>query len=154
MNRRATHAACLLTALLALAAGAPGVRAEDEKAPANPSAEAIALQKLVEEIRPEVAKLRGLAWKHDVPVCVLTREGLRAYMQEGLERDVTPEEWARETRLLHRLGLLAEGEDLRELTQLMLQEMVAGAYDPTSKALVLTEGFGRSGPAVRHPLPL
>jgi hypothetical protein len=157
MSRRATHdacllAACLLAALAALAVGARGVRAEEGTTPSNASA--AALQKLVEEIRPEVARLRGLAWKRDVPVRVLTRDGLRAYMQAGLERDVTPEEWARETRILRRLGLLAEGEDLRELTQLMLQEMVAGAYDPKAKALVLTEGFEGEGniPTLVHEL--
>jgi len=154
MSRRARHIACLLGALLVLAAGGGHICAEDEKGGAAPSAEAAKLQKLVDEIRPEVAKLRGLAWKHDVPVRVLTREELRAFMQEGLARDVKPEEWTRDTRLLRRVGLLGENEDLRELTQLMLQEMVAGAYDPKTKALVLTEGFEGEGniPTLVHEL--
>lgn len=160
MSPRIVRFVALLGVLLLAAAplfaedgDAPQKPAADAPAKA-PSAEEIALQKLVDEIRPEVAKLRGLAWKHAVPVRVLTREELRAYMQEGMERDVKPEEWARDNRIVRRLGLLREDENLRDLAQLMLQEMVAGAYDPKTKRLVLTAGFEGAGniPTLVHEL--
>ncbi len=117
-------------------------------------AEAAALKKLVDEVRPEVARLRGLPWKHDVAVRVLSREDLRAYMKAGLARDVTPAEWARDDRIVRRLGMLRDDEHLQDLVQLMLQEMVAGAYDPKTKELVLTAGFDGQGnlPTLVHEL--
>ncbi len=141
MHPRFAQGARLLSAVLVLTAAAVTASAEEERPAPSPEEQQAALQKLVDEIRPEVARLRGLAWKHAVPVRILTREGLRDYMQKGMERDVTPEEWARDTRIVRRLGLLKEDENLRDLSQLMLQEMVAGAYDPKTKKLVLTAGF-------------
>jgi hypothetical protein len=160
MSRRFVHTVALLGALLLCAAPLlageekPPVKAPEEAAAETPSAEQVALQQLVDEIRPEVAKLRGLAWKHDVPVRVLTRDELRTYMREGMDRDVKPEEWARDNRIVRRLGLLREDENLRDLGELMLREMVAGAYDPKTKRLVLTAGFEGAGniPTLVHEL--
>ena len=45
---------------------------------------------LVRTMRPVVAELRGLPWKRDVDVEILSRSELRAYMKAGLDRDVTP----------------------------------------------------------------
>ncbi|MDJ0521131.1 MAG: hypothetical protein QNJ90_03555 [Planctomycetota bacterium] len=150
MSRQVARIVAFAGVLLLLAAPL----AAGEKPAPQDDAEQVALQKLVDEIRPQVAKLRGLEWKHDVPVRLLSREELREYMQKGMARDVKPEEWARDNRIVRRLGLLKEDEDLRDLAQLMLQEMVAGAYDPKTKRLVLTAGFeGKANiPTLVHEL--
>lgn len=149
--------ALLLAACLVIAGTAV---AEDEapapakKTPDRPSAEQLALKKLVDDVCPEVAKLRGLAWKHEVDVRVLSRKELAAWMRAGLERDVKATEWERDDRIVKRLGLLREDQNLRDLVQLMLQEMLAGAYDPRTKQLVLTAGFdGKANiPTLVHEL--
>jgi len=170
--RRLRPGVCLLAACLLLLATAGGAADADdhtppqvqpapaEAAPAKApspkdgSAETLALQKLVDAVRPEVARLRGLPWKHDVAVRVLSRDDLRAYMKAGLARDVTPAEWIRDDRIVRRLGMLRDDENLQDLVLLMLQEMVAGAYDPKTKELVLTAGFDGEGnlPTLVHEL--
>lgn len=142
--------ALLLSACAVLA----GTAVAGDEAPANPSAEQIALTKLVDAIRPDVAKLRGLAWKGDVDVRVLSRKELASWVRAGLERDVTPEEWQRDEKLVKRLGLLREEESLQGLVQLVNEEMLAGAYDPRTKQLVLTAGFdGKANlPTLVHEL--
>ncbi len=146
-------ARCALVALV-LSLAAPGSFAGDQspEAPkpqpgASPpgseptSGTTSEVQKLVDELMPLVAEIRGLEWKHGVPAQVLTREELQTFLKEQLDKEVTPEEIARDNRIVRRLGLMKADEDLVTMQMLMLKEMVAGAYDPETKKLYLIEGF-------------
>ena len=90
---------------------------------------------------PLVAEIRGLEWKHGVEAKVLSRAELRTFLKEQIDKEVTPEEMERDNRIVRRLGLMEPTEDLLSMQMLMLQEMVAGAYDPETKKLYLIEGF-------------
>ena len=73
------------------------------------------VQAAVDALRPVVAKIRGLAWKKPVKAAVMSRAALREFMLTDLAKEVTPEEWARDNRILRRLGLLSEKEDLKAM---------------------------------------
>jgi hypothetical protein len=112
------------------------------------------IQAIVDGLMPYVARLRGLPWKKPVPAQVLSRDGLGALLEQQLERDVTPEEWARDTRLLRRLGMLGPEEDLRGLLKSMFQAGIEGLYDPETKRMYVVEGFQGEAvqPTIVHEL--
>ena len=112
------------------------------------------IQRMVDELMPYVAKTRGLAWKQGVPAEVLTRKELGVLLEKQLDRDVTPEEWARDTRILRRLGMLRPDEDLKALLTSMFQAGVEGLYDPETKRMYVIEGFRGDGakPTIVHEL--
>jgi len=135
--------------LLALLGGLPGaVRAEE------PAGGKTRIQTMVDELMPIVAKMRGLAWKQPVPAKVLTREELGAFLEKQLARDVTPEEWQRDTRILRRLGMLRPDEDLRTLVKVMFQAGIEGLYDPETKKMYVVAGNAGDGmrPTILHEL--
>ena len=108
----------------------------------------------VAEMRKEAARIRGLEWKFDVPVDLLTRDQLRERMVQMMEEEVTPEERERDTRIMRRMGLIGPDEDPYEMMKEALQEMVAGFYDPEKKCLFLIEGLSGEGqkPVLLHEL--
>lgn len=141
-------AACLLALLLLPLASS---RADDEGGPGSQQA---AVNRIVAQLRPLVAEIRGLEWKREVPAEVLSREALEALLEQQLAEEVTPEEMERDTRITRRLGIIAPDEDLLDLSLLMMREMVAGAYDPKTKKLYLIEGFAGEAqkPTLVHEL--
>ena len=104
--RRIAPLACLLALALALPA-----RAEDPE-PQGPSDEERAeIRRLVDELRDEASRLRGLPWKEEVPADLLSRDQLRDNMAKSMREEIPPEELERDVRIARRLGLLAP--DLR-----------------------------------------
>ncbi|MDA1195627.1 MAG: hypothetical protein O2894_10640 [Planctomycetota bacterium] len=156
--RRAFALPALIVLFVAVALPAL-VRAEDAPAKGNAQAEARAaetarIQKAVDELIPVVSKLRGLEWKKPVPAAVLSREELRAYMLSELDKETTPEEWAADTRILKRLGLLGPKEDLKDMVLSMFQAAVAGFYNPETGEMYVIEGMDVDGqkPTIVHEL--
>jgi hypothetical protein len=148
----------LLAALTCLAGGmilGSRALAEEAEAPVNPlSAEQARVQKMVDDLRPIVAEMRGLPWKAPVPARVISRKDLRAYLLKEIDKDVTPEEWKRDDRITKRLGLLKPTEDLRALVMLMYEAGIAGFYDPSTGKLFVVAGFKGEGqiPTMVHEL--
>ena len=66
----------------------------------------------------------------------------------------SPEEWERDTRILRRVGLLSEGEDLKEMVLTMFQSAVAGFYNPKTGNMFVIEGMDVEGqkPTIVHEL--
>lgn len=149
-------AAGLLACLCALAAPPThhAARAAPDEGAVRRAAEQAQLDAMIAELRPVVARMRGLEWKRDVVAKLVSRAELRTLLEAQLAEDVTPEEMDRDNRILRRLGLLRADEDLMALQLLMLQEMVAGAYDPKSKLLYVIEGFvgDAQKPTIVHEL--
>lgn len=132
-------------ALLALLfAGAATTRADEQTR----------IQQAVDALRPEVAELRGLAWKRPVPATLLTHAQLLAFLQAEMDRDETPAQWKRDDRILHRLGLLQPDEDLRTLVLKFQTGAIAGLYDPVTKKLYVVQGvdFDSQRPTMVHEL--
>jgi len=150
--------ATLLALLTGLAAGALLARpalAGEADTPGGPALEEQArVQKMVDDLRPVVAEMRGLAWKKPVPAKVISRKALRAFLQTEIDKEVTPEEWIRDNRITKRLGILKPDEDLRSLILLMYESGVAGFYDPDTEKLYIVAGFEGKGqiPTMVHEL--
>lgn len=125
--------------------GAPGAPSEEERA---------AVRRMVDELRAEAAKVRGLAWKHDVPADLLSREQLRANLERMVAEEMKPEELARDTAILRRLGLLGPDEDPLAMMLEMSQEIIAGYYNPKEKHFFLIEGMvgDSQKPVILHEL--
>jgi hypothetical protein len=111
------------------------------------------LEKLVKDAMPVVERLRGLKFKTPVPVQPVTREQfVERYMKDftrvlGGEERVAPA-----GRLLARVGILGEGDDLRALLGNFLQGNIAANYDPQTKKVSFLPGIPRTLPLMVHEL--
>jgi hypothetical protein len=82
-----------------------------------------------DDLKKRVAELGGLAFRSDVPVNFMTREGLTRYLHELFSAEYTPEFAERESRMLRGFGLLSADQSLRALREKVLNENIAGFYD-------------------------
>lgn len=82
-----------------------------------------------EELQQEVAEAGGIAFRSDVPLDYLSRDGLSAYVEEVLNSEYPPERAVAEQRTLVAFDLLEADTDLRRLRAKLLQENIAGFYD-------------------------
>jgi hypothetical protein len=146
----------LAAALAAAAAPAPApVRAEEAPPPKAPTAaeDQAVLERLVEQARPMVEKLRGLEFKRPVPVAPVTREKFVGRYLKDFTRVLGGEERAATaSRLLVRLGILAEGTDLGEVLGRFLEGAVAANYDPETGNVSFLPGVPRSLQTMVHEL--
>lgn len=110
--------------------------------------------KVVEELRIEASKLRGLAWKHDVPSDLLTRDQLKKHLEAMIEEEFKPDEYARDKKILQRMGLLSGDEDPLEMTKRFLEQGIAGFYNPKTKRLYIVDGLSVDAqrPTMLHEL--
>ena len=96
----------------------------------------------------QVERIRQLEFKTAVPWEMQTPEAVRARMQEGAgQGDLAADDKAL-VRLLHRLGLVPAGFDLRALLVDLYSDQIRGLYDPKTKNFcvvgqgdALAEGF-------------
>ncbi|MGE0192513.1 MAG: hypothetical protein AB7T63_10790 [Planctomycetota bacterium] len=133
----AAPAAVLLALFMTPATvGADGGEGEEAPKP-NRTAE---VRALVDELMPEVARLRGLEWKRPVPAFALPREELAQYLLRDIDEDYPPHERERDDRILHRLGYLAPDEASLDLAMKLASGFVSGFYDPKRGELYLVEG--------------
>ena len=118
-------------------------------APQVSSMTATEMTDLVRRIKPAVEQLRGLAFLRDVPVKLVDKKTAQAYFKSRAET-FWPKERARsEQRLLIALGLLPKGYDIRDGLFDLLEDQVAGYYDPTTKTFfVLSDMPRQSAPLI------
>lgn len=95
---------------------------------------------------PEVAQLAGqleavreLRFIRPVPSQRLPAVKALPWVVTLLEKEQSPQELAQQQRLLIALGLLPAGYELRARLHELLQEQVAGFYDPYRKQLVVVD---------------
>lgn len=149
------HLAPALLAVLAL--GLPAW-AEDAPAPAAPSApteaQRLEVKRLVDGLRPEAARIRGLEWKFEVPADLITRVEMRADFLADLDTEYPPEKRARDTAILRRLGLLKADQDPVTLMMDFMESGVAGYYDPRKKHMRIVHGLAgpEQQPTILHEL--
>lgn len=151
-----------LTALLALPC-APA-RADDAPAPApapTPApaaapedAERELIKRLVDELREEASRIRGLPWKAVVPADLVTREQMRADFLAELEVEYPAAKRARDLAILRRAGMLKPDEDHVAMIMDVMQAAVGGYYDPKQKHLRIVQGFAGEAqrPVILHEL--
>ena len=110
--------------------------------------------KILDDLREEAAKIRGLAWKTKVEADLLTRPQLAKRLEEMIKDDFDPKEYDRDLKALRRLGLLTAQQDPIELTKKFLEVGIAGYYDPKTKKLYLIDGLTGDAqrPTILHEL--
>jgi hypothetical protein len=110
---RKARNACIFFILLVLALGVRGQGKPD----------LAALEKKVEA-------LRGLTFLSPVQVAYVDDAGMRAVVQGEIAREYTAKEWPRMEETLKVFGLIPPKMDLRKQLDVLLDEQVAGLYDP------------------------
>ena len=95
--------------------------------------------RFVEEIAPVVEELRGLEFKRPVPVKLINKEGLLAYVTRRIESFQTQEQIRDLSTAYELLGLLPEGTDILKLYLDALGEQAGGFYDPPSGCYYLLD---------------
>ena len=100
-------------------------------------AEAEQLFRSVDEILQFVSKDTGLAIKHPVKRRLVSREEVLAFMQKRMNEDGDPKRLERSSVTLKKLGLLPRNFDLQSFLLSLLEEQVAGYYDPKTQTVNL-----------------
>lgn len=75
-------------------------------------------------------ELRGLKFRYPVRYTVMTPEGVRRFLDEQIELHYPIERQQRDERMLILLGMVPPDFKLRPFLLDLLQEQIAGAYDP------------------------
>ena len=144
----------ILAVLAALAAGALllGGGGGGASSPAHAARGETVSPARIALIERRVEALRGLRFRHPVPVAVVSpaqarREGLAEY-----DRSDPVAQRRENEELLKLLGLLPAGADLRKIEGSVFGEQVAGYYDPRRKRLALVRGAGVDDVTLAHEL--
>lgn len=89
---------------------------------------------------PRIERSTGLRFKSPPKLEARTREQLRAFLEAQFDEERPAREIAAQEAAYKRLGLLPDTLQLRPLFMRLLQEQVAGYYDPKTKTLYVVEG--------------
>lgn len=125
---------------MVVAAAAAGPVAESGRGPGSDPAALVdvdSVTALTASILPRLAELRGLQWRHPIPVRVESDSAARAYFSARSAREAPPETLRVQSRAAALLGLLPAEFDLEAQLLDLMQEQAAGYYDPESKTFVV-----------------
>lgn len=114
----------------------------------------VAILKAVDEVREEVAKNRGLAWKSVVPAEVLTRAQFKVKLEELIKEDFDAKKYELSVKLARRLGMLRPDQDPLAIEKRFLSIGVAGYFDSKRKRFYVIEGLSPTAqrPTIVHEL--
>jgi hypothetical protein len=82
-----------------------------------------------DQLAREVEEAGGVAFRSQVPLDYLSRDGLASYLGEVIDSEYPVEQALADQRLLVAFGLLEPESDLRALRERLLRENIAGFYD-------------------------
>jgi len=93
----------------------------------------------LQHIEAEVAGLRGLSPRADVPIKFLDQQSLEQYLDSNFQNNYLPIERETDQKLMASLGLLNQGDSVADLLLGVLNEQVEGAYNEDDKTLYLVQ---------------
>lgn len=98
----------------------------------------------MDEIQQQVTSIRGLSLKSSFNRDLLTTDQLKQNVINDFFKDYTPEDAARDSKILSAFGLLQPGFDLQKFYIDLYSEQVAGYYDNQTKSMyvISDEAFG------------
>ena len=85
----------------------------------------------VATIKPKIAALRELAFKHDVATGYQTADEFRAYVKAELAKELPPARTAEISAALAHIGLIPTPLDLAQVMEQTLATQVGAYYEPT-----------------------
>lgn len=109
-------------------------------------------QELVAQVADQVAELRELSWTDPPEVAFLDDAELTRRLGEIMDEDYPAEDAELEGRYLAALGAVPPGTDMGQLRRQLLEEQVAGFYDPDTGELVVRTPSGQISAADRVAL--
>lgn len=124
---------------------APGASTDGGSRRASPSDSVAAIVGPLE-------KLRGLAFKEPPSTKEVGRDEARAYMSRLLKKEYPPRRLDAEQEAYVYFGLLGAGEDLEKMLLDLLEEQVAGFYDPEARTLYVIPGPLAGSLALAHEM--
>jgi len=86
-------------------------------------------------IEKQVEQLRGLRFQRAVEAQLVDTAGLQKVLQSEISREYQESEWPKMENTLKVFGLIPPKMDLKRVMTSLLEEQVAGLYDPRSKRL-------------------
>jgi hypothetical protein len=136
LGRLSRPALVALALLLALPAAASAQKASADQASANQASAGQLIAK-ADAIAKRVATLRGLALKNKVQSGVMNKAQIRERILKLLHQEYTDAELDAEALALKRFGLISETSDYVAIMVKLLQDQIAGFYDPGEKKLFI-----------------
>lgn len=100
------------------------------------------LERVSNEIKADIEKMRGMKFERPVKVQVADKKALIDYARKRQETTETPERRARDEAIAKMLGIVPPDVDLQAVLEKLLEDQVGGFYDPASETFYLMEGFG------------
>ncbi len=88
-------------------------------------------------IMPATARLRGLAFKKDVPVEVTSPAEVAAYVRKVLDEEIPQSQFKGYEAMLRYIGFLEPGVDLKETLINVYSHNIGGYYDDEKKSFAL-----------------
>ena len=108
---------------------------------AAPAAADVSLEH-IEEIKADVAALRGLEFREEFDVVVLGEDELAAEAAKIMDREgMGADQITVAGQVLAAFGMLPNGYDIHAAIQSILEEEIAGMYDPDSGALYINSDY-------------
>jgi len=132
----------------------PQTSAGDQRPPSAPESkitpeQAQELFRSVDQILSFVSKDTALAIKNPVKRELAGREQVRKFVQTHMQEDKDAQRLARSEASMKKFGLLPQDFDLRKLLLDLLEDQVAGYYDPKTKTVYLLDWVP---PEQQHPV--
>jgi hypothetical protein len=97
-----------------------------------------------DRILAEIAQTRNLPVTAPVNVDVVTKAGIREFAKRSMYEHTTPEELRLLGRVQASMGVIPRGEDPETIVLDLLEDGVAGFYDPKEKTLFIGDFVDRS----------
>ncbi|MEI8254640.1 MAG: DUF6782 family putative metallopeptidase [Deltaproteobacteria bacterium] len=92
---------------------------------------------LVDQVSAQVSQLRGLSVDRPIARGVMNRTEILTRLHERVTHEYPPGEVTLEGEMLRRLGLIPEDLDYEQTVFSLLEEQVAGFYDPDEQRLYI-----------------
>jgi hypothetical protein len=115
------------------ASAAPSARPREKVDPVADAREA----RIIARTLREVSAIRNLTIDHPVPGRVLERTALIGRVKEHVAREVPPDALRREGQALQILGLVPEKFDYAAATFALLEQQLAGYYEPADATMYM-----------------
>ncbi|HEX7290402.1 MAG TPA: hypothetical protein VF250_04660 [Conexibacter sp.] len=135
-----------------LAAGALALGGGGERRSGSADEGAVVSRAHVALVARRVEALRGLRFRHRVPVAIVSPAQARREGTADARRGEPPARRRASEELLKLLGLLPPDADLGAIEASVFEEQIAGYYDPRRERLALVRGAGVDDVTLAHEL--
>ena len=99
-----------------------------------------AVRRIALDLVPAVERATGLTFKRPPRIYVRSRDQLRRYLELKTQSEPPPAEQRAQERVYRAFGLIPDSVNLMQLQLDLLQEQVAGFFDPDSASLFVIRG--------------